>query len=312
MIEFFPLETQLRALTPLWEGISEYLIAKGGTYDIIPTLQEQAQSSTTGKVSGIVLQSNRHPVALGWVERITDCTGNALVYSLHPEFQAPLVKEMVSRGLMDDIFCELFQFEDTEVYREAFRAQGVHENVRQRMGIYLSNVQFSTKTLPQGLGFVPLTIADAPAVAKLSARCHQISRDYVGYKALESEDGRLELEHRIFSGFYGPVIPESAIKLIKDGRMIGMCVAVEIKCWGYEKVPWIFDVCIEEAEMGKGYGRLIVEELLRKLEKSYEVCGLAVTMDNHAARTLYEKLGFMVTDPFYEYVRFTKGAPIHG
>ena len=97
------------------------------------------------------MQSNRYPVAMGWVERITAHTGNVMVFSLYPEFRAPLVKEIVKRGLIDDIFCELFQFEDTEEYQEAFRAQGAHENARQRMGIYLNNVSFPEKHFPRSL-----------------------------------------------------------------------------------------------------------------------------------------------------------------
>ncbi len=310
MIELFPLEHHLDALTPFWESIAAYYVLKECDFNYIPTLQERARESTTDKVRGLIAYSNRQPVALGWVERTTSCSGNVMVHTLHPEFHSIMPTELVKRGFLDGIFCELFQFEDTSAYRDAFIAAGAHENRRQRMGVYLSNVTPTGLTIP-GVSFEPVTLDDAPEVAKLSAAAHRISGDYVGYAALEDDQGRLELEQRIFSGFYGPIAVDSAIKLIYQGQMVGICSAIEIACWGHDKVPWVFDICIHPEFMGRGFGRVLMEELLRRFKQHYEVCGLAVTLSNTSAVALYEKLGFIVTDPFFEYVVFPKGSP-HG
>jgi ribosomal protein S18 acetylase RimI-like enzyme len=62
------------------------------------------------------------------------------------------------------------------------------------------------------------------------------------------------------------------------------------------KSSFIYDLNIREDLRGKGYGRKVmekVEELIQ--EMGIDTVGLHVFGYNHAARTLYEKMGYQVT-----------------
>ena len=86
--------------------------------------------------------------------------------------------------------------------------------------------------------------------------------------------------------------------------MIATCLMIEVKCWGYDKVPWVFDLVVKPEYHGKGIGRILISESLNKcLEEKFPICGLAVTTSNKYAIRLYEKLNFQHVDNFYEYIR---------
>ncbi|WP_400190675.1 GNAT family N-acetyltransferase [Hymenobacter sp. B81] len=71
---------------------------------------------------------------------------------------------------------------------------------------------------------------------------------------------------------------------------------------------YILSVFVEEAARGQGLGSALLDQafaVLRELGK--RTVGLSVHQDNHGARRLYERLGFMPYMPGHEgYTQFVK------
>jgi GNAT superfamily N-acetyltransferase len=74
-----------------------------------------------------------------------------------------------------------------------------------------------------------------------------------------------------------------------DGRPVGT-IFLGLRAEG----PWLYDITIDEAERGKGYGRaamLALEEEARRL--GHDGIGLNVWGGNDVARGLYRSLGYV-------------------
>jgi ribosomal protein S18 acetylase RimI-like enzyme len=77
---------------------------------------------------------------------------------------------------------------------------------------------------------------------------------------------------------------------------------VGILWWGVQKqgsksVAWIYDIEMQPAHRGKGYGRATMELAQADAKaKGYDRLGLHVFGHNKAARSLYESLGFEATN----------------
>lgn len=77
---------------------------------------------------------------------------------------------------------------------------------------------------------------------------------------------------------------------------------VGVLWWGVQKhgsksVAWIYDIEMQPAHRGKGYGRATMELALADAKaKGYDRLGLHVFGHNKVARGLYESLGFETTN----------------
>lgn len=300
-LRFIPVEQAGYDLAPLWKSISKWWTLRGGTTDIIPSLEERIATHIEGKLTGVLAYYRDVPVAVGWVEKSSPTYGNMVVHAIAPQFRNIIPDYIVKQGLIDKVFAELVTFEDTLEYRKAFLRLGARENARQRMGVDISEFTPVICTIP-GITFDLLTLADSPITAKISAHAHRFSKDYQGFWDLESTPHRMAMDERLFSDFYGKFIHGAALKMMFNGEIIGSTASVEGQCWGYDKVPWVFDITVDGRFRGQGLGRALFVELMSRLRNlGYEVMGLAVTMSNTAAVRLYESLGFTITDAFFEY-----------
>ncbi len=284
----------------LWPSIEETWKKRGGLTDIVPTLLERLDKPE--KLSGRILYANEVPVAVFWVEKLTQNYGNVFFHSSHPAFRKALVEGLFKTDCINGVYAELIYFEDTLDYRKLMINSHAYENARQRMGRFLTD--FTLQNEPDArITYQPTTEEMTPLIAPISAAGHCMSRDYVGYTGLENAESRAALQAQVFSGFYGPVATDASLAMYYDGKLIGSVLIVEIACWGYDKVPWVFDISIDAAYQGKGLGlALMIESMQRLKALDYSVIGLAVTITNSAALHIYEKLDFMITDPFTEYL----------
>ena len=99
------------------------------------------------------------------------------------------------------------------------------------------------------------------------------------------------------------MVESASIIAYFNNQPVGYCTLIEVKCWGYDNVPWIFDICIDPAFHGQGIGKAMSKRVMNILiEKQYPIVGLAVTKTNIYAKKLYENLGFEYLDRFYEFI----------
>ncbi len=308
MFEFRPIQSCIEFLQPFWIDIDRLWLEKGGLGQLSPFLIDKAFQAGMGKVTGNMLFFHNQPIGMYWVECLTPHYGNMVLHSLQPDCRAILAQHIVSEHLIDDVFAELIQFEDHSDFRAAFVQSGCYENPRQRMGMDLTQYLPQQSRQSPDLSFKLMTRDSIAASSEISCLAHKKSKDYDGYEDLEQVDKRILLEQRVFDGLYGPIIPEASLLLLKNETVVGSCLIVDIKCWGYEHVPWVFDICIDPQHHGKGYGGFLFEEVLRILkEKQFPIVGLAVTLTNKSAIYLYEKTGFEVAEVFHEYTFRKKG-----
>ena len=111
-----------------------------------------------------------------------------------------------------------------------------------------------------------------------------------------------ELEKKVVVWLNGEIIQDASIMAYLDGQLLGYCMMVEVNCWGYDKMPWVFDICVKPEFHGRGIGRAIMQESInRLLDHNYPLLGLAVTLSNPAVH-LYENMGFQYVDTFHEFI----------
>ncbi|OOF47191.1 ribosomal-protein-alanine N-acetyltransferase [Rodentibacter trehalosifermentans] len=81
------------------------------------------------------------------------------------------------------------------------------------------------------------------------------------------------------------------LKLVKDNQIIGFAI-----CQTVLDEATLFNIAIEPAMQGKGWGKLLLNELMARLkEKGIQTLWLEVRESN-PARRLYEKQGFNEVD----------------
>ena len=188
------------------------------------------------------------------------------------------------------------------MYKDALYAQPLIANIRQRMSLWLENRSFYIEET-QPFTFSEYQKSDAEWAAELSIKSHSISKDYKMYNEMIYVENRIELEKRVWSGWYGDIINPASLVLHYNNQPVGYCVVVSTSV-GYKKVPWIFDICVDPSYHGQGIGKALSYRSLNKLiEMNFPLMGLAVTLSNQYAISLYEKLGFQLVDVFYEFTK---------
>lgn len=253
---------------------------------------------------GSVIFDNKEPVAISWVEKTSPYYGNITLHAIASKYVEPLAALMLQQGHFDNAILELIHVIDTTAFREYYQAQKLVMNHRERMALWLHPGYFyPEESTPLDLQFYLMADDYKDITARMSHAAHQISQDYPMNPEMRDLDKRIELEHRVFSGHYGKIIQEGTLLAFHNGQPIGYCLCVEVKCWGQEKMPWIFDIVVQPGFDGQGIGRELLKKSLNILtENNYALVGLAVTKSNYA-RKLYEKLGFEPVDDFYEFIR---------
>ena len=108
-----------------------------------------------------------------------------------------------------------------------------------------------------------------------------------------------EIEKRVFTDAWSECIFEEALMfpnqiffvLTEDGRLVGYCGLMTVLDEGQ-----IMNIAVEEDCRRKGYGRLLIKEMLKYGEQhGISLYTLEVRESNAAARKMYEGFGFRET-----------------
>lgn len=295
-----------RSNMEFWPVVKQHIIdcwvSRGGGEDIEDYLNLKETELKAGKFIGVCVKEGKLFKGLALVDKITPHYGNVIVHALDPKYRGSIATALMDQKAIQDCLVEVIQFEDTEDYRNGFRALELPENKRMRMVKYLEE-PVDMPELPSGFELSPLTRGDIEEASTVSYFAHKVSKDYEGYRDLESVENRVALETRVFDNIYGRFYPKASYMLRYNGMPVGMLSTVVIPCWGYEKVPWIFDVSISPEYHNKGLGRFLMSQVIYDLQDNqFPLIGLAVTLDNYSAIHLYESLGFEEVEPFSEFI----------
>ena len=280
--------------------IQEQWERRGQDKDIRPALREKIQLCSTGKVDGKILVQGQEPVGIFWMEKNTQTYGSIVFFASHSIYQQALVDSAVQSGYFNDRLLELVDVEDTDAYRKCLEQAGLNKNSRKRMCCWLDKAKRFDEE-EHDYTFSPFLKEHVAQTAQISFDAHKVSKDYELYPDLTNLEKRTVLEERVYNGLYGQLVQPASMVVWHQGELIASCMMIEVSCWGFEKVPWIFDIVVTPKKIGQGVGRILLKKALNAcIDEDYPAVGLAVTLSNKYAIRLYHRLGFQDVDIFYE------------
>ena len=258
--------------------------------------------SLKSEIVGFLFYYRGEVAGLFYLDKSTPYYGTLFVHVFRDEAIDYIASYLYEHDYFDQAQLELSCIQDLDQFLPVFQRLDLTENKRDRMYKYLQHDQLFD--IPSHhYTFRPMTVSDLDVTGSISYLAHQVSRDYYMYVEMNQLDKRVALEKKAFSELYGPVIGPASLIILDGDKIIGNCLVVEVATWGYNHVPWIFDINILPSYQGKGIGRLFFKHIINVLtDMEYQIMGLAVTADNFAQR-LYTKLGFKVFDTFYEFTK---------
>ncbi|SDM46675.1 diamine N-acetyltransferase [Fictibacillus solisalsi] len=86
-----------------------------------------------------------------------------------------------------------------------------------------------------------------------------------------------------------------------NGRMVGFIMHAYVQ--KTDNMYWINGFLIDEQHQGKGYGKKALNEMISWIERKFphsKETRLTVNKENHHAKALYEKLGYVPTGEEYD------------
>jgi ribosomal protein S18 acetylase RimI-like enzyme len=297
------LEDHLELLDVFMDHMESTWEARGGGPGLKASMKKKVLDEIGKKISGEILLHENEPKALYWLEITTPFYGNITLHALDETFAEGLALRAIEKGCFDNKQIEIVQVVETSVYRDVFREYDLTENKRERMALWLEEeLFFQEEPTDFDLDYFLMTDEYIETMATMSYEAHQISRDYWMYPEMNDLQGRIGLEKKVFSGQFGDLVPEANLMVFHNGQPIGYIVYVGVPCWGFKKVPWVFDIVVKPGYDGKGIGRELMKRSLNILtEMKFPIVGLSVTQDNYAKK-LYDYLGFQPVDEFYEFI----------
>ena len=252
---------------------------------------------------GLILFHDETPVGLSWFDVSTPYYGNITFYCIDDTYAAVLAQAATANGYFDDKIMELIIYRPSSLYRQALRSLNLIENERQRMFKFLDKDE--VYDVPDfDFTLRPVTKDDIKICGELSCKGHQISKDYEMYPEMMVPSMRVSLEERVHRNEYGPINYPASLMAFDGDVFVGYVLIVEVKCWGYDKVPWVFDVVVHPDYQGKKIGTYLMAKAMSELAASdFAIIGLAVTLTNYNAAHIYEKMGYQILDTFYEFMK---------
>lgn len=306
-LEFRNLEHHLSDLDVFLDDMETVWETRGGGPGLKDSMKSKILEEMGKKVSGEILYDNNQPKAIYWLEITTPYYGNITLHALEERYHEPLGLRTLQQECFTSKQIEIVQVVESSAYRDLFREYDLVENHRERMALWLEESLFFQEE-PTGFDVDYFLMADeyVEIMATMSYHAHQVSRDYWMYPEMNDLQARIELEKKVFSGQFGELIPEANLMVFHEGQPIGYVVYVGVPCWGFKKVPWVFDIVIKPGYDGKGIGRELMKRSLNILtEMKFPIVGLSVTKDNYAKK-LYDYLGFQPVDEFHEFIKLTQ------
>ena len=249
------------------------------------------------------MYDNDHVVGITWYELTTKSYGNVSMHVIDNKYSQAMSSFLYNQELFDKRMIEVVAMEETSMFRDEFYKKKLIANIRQRMSLWLSKDRLFTEE-EHPFTFKEYRQDDLEWAAKLSLASHKVSKDYKMYDEMNILERRIDLEQRVWDKWYGNMIHPASIVVYHNNQPVGYCLVIDVKCWGYEHVPWVFDICIDPAFQGQGIGKALSFRYLNILsEMDYPLMGLAVTLSNTYAISLYENCGFQKVDTFYEFTK---------
>ena len=249
-----------------------------------------------------ILSCMNEPVGITWVELTSDYYGNITAYVPEIQHFDSLVKLLKENRYFKNKMIELVNLEQNTAFIDSCFKHELKSNIRQRMYLWLNEYR-STQLDDHPFRFEAYTDHWLTWSSKVSVDAHAISKDYVDYEEMKTPANRMRLENKVFNEGYGDLNQNASRVIFFNNKPVGFCLVVNVKCWGYEAVPWIFDICIDPSFHGQGIGKFLLQEVIKIIDNDgYDIMGLAVTLTNRNAIGLYNKLGFQDLDIFYEFV----------
>lgn len=136
-----------------------------------------------------------------------------------------------------------------------------------------------------------------PQVLSLIEACHSSRQDLLLYPELAGPGGPRHLLERAVRGDLGRFEPALSAVALDGPRLAGFCLAV----W-HAALPgqgFIVDLCVDPTHRRRGLARALTLRAAHAFRQAgAQALGLAVTLDNHPARRLYQELGFQVEQYF--------------
>ncbi len=302
-ISFVDAKENLELMTPLTDHITKLWKELQGADGIEKTLRDRKEDIISGKNKGIILLDGHTPVGLAWIESVGLHYGNIAFHTTHSEYEPHLAKAAIDAGMFSNHWLhELVRFKAETKYREAMEYFGIQACTRDRMVIYLD--QYHPMEINEDrIQFKPMTLDDLPIVSEMAYLAHQVSQDQHLAYDMATREGRVELDKALFQGLFGNPLPEAINIIYLDGIPAGYYSVVDVKCWGFEHVAWIFDIGVDPKYQGMGLGKILMAHMLNtiKQDSRFELVGLAVTQNNTNAIHIYNQFGFQKIGEFDEF-----------
>ncbi len=280
------------------------LYTKNNQAEISAEIKKKIFQDKKYSIDPFLIIYNQVPIGITWIELTTPYYGNMTLYipdKKHVYQSLVLIKK---KDYFNKKMIEIVAIEHLTEIKQACFDLKLTPNIRKRMYLWLNEVNEDYINQEKDISYElkPYTKELTEWSAKLSVESHKISKDYEMYEEMLHSDKRKKLEDLVMDGLYGSVLESSSLVLSIDNVMIGYCLVVLVECWGYKQVPWIFDICIDPTYQGKGYGKVLANEMIKNIKQDqFEIMGLAVTLNNISAMNIYQKQGFKDLDIFYEF-----------
>jgi ribosomal protein S18 acetylase RimI-like enzyme len=299
-ITYKPLKDSLDSLSDLIKSIEEYWKNAGYENDILPYLEDRIKDVKEGKAFGVVgfEIGNPQAVSLAWVTIPNSIYGTILLHSTKPEYQKDLTT--VIGGVLGHTICEIISFGAPDLYLDGFEQIGFRSKFRQRMGLKTEEMTNLEINIPEAKLY-PLSPEQAESVGYMSCVSHLDRKDMEGYIDYSTPELCAKHKKELMLGKFGPMITGSSWYVTYKDKPAGSIMVLDIACWGYDHMGWIFDIALMPEFQGKGLGKLLIAEACKGIKAAgLPMLGLAVTYTNEKARLLYEKMGFLVYEDYYE------------
>lgn len=300
-LTFRPLLDCVDSFDIIFQDIEIRWRAAGNTESILPYLNEKILDIQKEIIKGFVaFESQNIPVGICWTDLPHKRYGNVLVHATNPDYEVYMAIKLVRSGLLDGTVTELIQFTGFDRYLTGFLGMGLSKKFRYRMGLLAEDFP-EPPPLPPQVALEPLTVDHAAIIGEISYIAHTHRKDLEGYIDYAYPDRCAKHKKSLIEGEFGKMVPEASFVITYYGKPVGSCMVIDIACWGYDHMAWIFDIALHPDYHSLGLGKLLLHHTLKGTKNAgYPIMGLAVTVTNEIAYTLYEKTGFQIYEEYYE------------
>ena len=284
--------------------MEQQFIKQGGETTLKTLYREKLETTLNSKLKAEWLYDNDKIVGCYWLDLISPHYGNITLHSIEEKYANIIVDRLIQNGIFLNAQIEIVSISLKDIFKDLFKAHDLIINERQRMALWLEEIApFHIPDDEHQFFFMSKDYCNITGA--LSYEAHLISKDYEHYPDMNSVSKRIKLEENVFNNRSGNVNKEASLMICKNNTIMGYCLVVDVKkCWGYNLVPWIFDISVHPNYMGQGLGKKVLQMSINALiAQGLPMMGLAATKTNTNAIGLYESLGFYWVDDFYEFIK---------